>query len=479
MKPFHPLDYVEATTAESPEVIALASPAQQLNYRDLLELVKQCARKLRELGVKPGDVVVTKLSPYWEWIFMNAIHHEAAIVCSGAAVPNNPPFEVNWLISDTSDNAILASNTIVIDQGWIDEAKAVTPLPDRIEYDSPESIATLMMTSGTTGTPKGAAFTITNLLERMTYFNHYGTVDTPELCLMGLSTIGGYFFALNAAKNGYAYLAVNAINSETVKLANTFSIDHLVGSSMQLDTYVDVLDTAGLANPTVTRITTAGAITPTAVFDRLKKKFNAEVVSIYGATETGGIVFKTIKFGDAPNDAGVIGSWAEVQIVDEAHQPLPPDEIGRIRCRGIGTVSGYFRDSDATAAKYKDGWFYLGDLGSLSEDGHLYIGGREDEIINLGGFKFDPQVIDEFAKLQPHVRDVATAKIERDGQLPQLAIGLVTGPEFSIQEFEHALRVQFPDRHPTIYAEVESIPRNQMQKVQRQLLAQLIIEKLN
>lgn len=478
MTHFHPLDYLEVAAAKSPSAVALASPTQQLTYSEMFELVKQCAGKLRDHGIRPGDVVVTKLSPYWEWIFMQAIHHEAAIVCSGVGVPNDPPFEVSYLITDTSTNELQATNTIVISQEWIDLAKSAEALPDRIEYPADESTTTLMMTSGTTGTPKGAEFTVNDVYERMTYFNKYGTVDNQELCLMGLSTIGGYFFALNAAKNGFTYLAVNSISPETVQLANSYKIDHLIGASMQLDAYLDVLDNSGYSHPSISRITSAGAITPTALFERLKSAFNAEVVSIYGATETGGTVFKTIKFGDAPNDAGCPGYWVELEIVDDAGNKLAVDEVGKIRMRGIGVVNGYYKDAKATAEKFIDGWFYPGDLGSLDDAGHLYVGGREDEIINLGGLKFDPQIIDDFARLLPHVHDVAAAQVTINGGVPQLAVGIVPDENFSIQEFENALQAQFPDRSPTIYAEVNEIPRNQLRKVQRKILADLILKNL-
>lgn len=441
-------------------------------------LVKQCAAKLRETGVRQGDVVVTKLSPYWEWIFMMAAHHEAAIVCSGAGVPNPPPFEINWVITDATGVDLRAGAHIVVDQEWIDSAKSVTDLPQRNEYETPESICVLMMTSGTTGSPKGAAFTVTNCLERMTYLPLYGSADTPEMCLMGLSTIGGYYIAMNAAKNASTYLAVGAINPETAELGIRHNIENLIGSSMQLDAFMDVVETAGYKLPSISRLTTAGAITPTAVFERIKRVFNAEVVSIYGATETGGVVHKTITFGDAPNDAGTIDSWAELQIVDENDQLVPADEVGKIRCRSIGTVAGYFRDPVATSEKFRDGWFYPGDLGSLSEDGHLFMGGREDEIMNIGGLKFDPVIIDDFVKTLPNVLDAATARIERDGKLPELAIAIVGAGDFDITVIEQALRAQFPDRHPTIYAQVESIPRNQMRKVLRQQIAIHILEQL-
>lgn len=478
MSHFHPLDYLDAAVIKNPDGIALSSTTQELTYKNFYTLVKQCAVQLRKLGVRPGDVVVTKLSPYWEWIFMMAAHHEAAIVCSGAGVPNPPPFTIDWVITDAADVPLEAGHHVVIDQEWITSAQTHTELPDRIEYETAESISVLMMTSGTTGSPKGAAFSVTNSLERMTYLPEYGSADTPELCLMGLSTIGGYYIAMNAAKNAMAYLAVSAINPDAVALAQRFEIENLIGSSMQLDLFMDVMDTAGTAIPSISRLTTAGAVTPTAVFERIKQKFNCEVVSIYGATETGGVTFKTIKFGDAPNDSGAIAHWAELQIVDELDNVLPIDEIGKIRCRSIGTVSEYFRDVLATKEKFRGGWFYPGDLGSLSADNHLYIGGREDEIINIGGFKFDPQIIDSFAKNLRGVLDVATARIERDGKLPELAIAVVASPGFVMADFEQELRGQFPDRCPTIYAEVVSIPRSQMQKVMRQQLAREIEARL-
>ena len=92
--------------------------------------------------------------------------------------------------------------------------------------------------------------------------------------------------------------------------------------------------------------------------------------------------------------------------------------------------------------------------------------------------KFDPQIIDDFARKLPHVLDVATARLDRGVELPDLAIAVVASDEFSMASFEQELRAQFPDRFPTIYAEVESIPRNQMRKVMRQEIAAKIMMQL-
>ena len=86
-----------------------------------------------------------------------------------------------------------------------------------------------------------------------------------------------------------------------------------------------------------------------------------------------------------PGSVGQIAPPAVVQIVDEHDQPLPPDEVGEVRLQMPGRQREYFRDPEATAETWQDGWLVTGDLGKLDEDGYLYIVGRSKDVIIRGG----------------------------------------------------------------------------------------------
>jgi acyl-coenzyme A synthetase/AMP-(fatty) acid ligase len=125
---------------------------------------------------------------------------------------------------------------------------------------------------------------------------------------------------------------------------------------------------------------------------------------------------------------GKLNPGIELQIVDEDGNQLPDGERGQIRYRTRVMASEYYKNAEASAKSFRDGWFYPGDLGWLIVGG-LYIGGRETEVINLNGVKIDPAVLDEVA-LELEIYKEAAAFGYRDMRdQSQLAFALVLADE--------------------------------------------------
>ena len=125
----------------------------------------------------------------------------------------------------------------------------------------------------------------------------------------------------------------------------------------------------------------------------------------------------------------------------------------------------YFKNPEATAKCFKDGWFYPGDRGRLNKNGLLFLTGRQSEIINHGGVKIDPVTIDEHLLAYPGIEDAAAFGFMGKSGFEQVATALVAKEDFDIPALHSGLVKKFGA--PVCFVRVKQIPRNQMGKVVR------------
>ena len=116
--------------------------------------------------------------------------------------------------------------------------------------------------------------------------------------------------------------------------------------------------------------------------------------STYGATETGGVaVAPAHAIADTPGAVGYVVPGAVVEIADENDNPLPRGREGSVRIRTA--VQGYVGSPPEARSAFRNGWFYPGDIGVLRPDGMLVVLGRERSLLNLGGDKVRPELLED------------------------------------------------------------------------------------
>jgi acyl-CoA synthetase (AMP-forming)/AMP-acid ligase II len=128
----------------------------------------------------------------------------------------------------------------------------------------------------------------------------------------------------------------------------------------------------------------------------------------YASTEGGGVSLLT------PEDQRVHGDsvgravfGVEIEIVDEQHRRLPPGTTGILRYRGPGVANGYYRDPEASAEAFHDGWFYPGDLAECDARGFVFLRGRRKDMIIRGGVNIYPAEVEAILMAHPAVADAA------------------------------------------------------------------------
>lgn len=178
----------------------------------------------------------------------------------------------------------------------------------------------------------------------------------------------------------------------------------------------------------------------------------------YGVNELGMVA--ALRPDDLPGEDGRVGRL----LPDVQCEPAG----GELRFRVPWTPEGYFENPAASAARFRDGWFHPGDLGSIDAEGYLVLRGRADEVINTGGVKIMPAEVEAVLLQHAGVADAAVVGL-RDERLGERPVAyLVARPGASRAAIEAFCRERVDGtRRPTEYRYVDAIPRNAAGKVDR------------
>jgi acyl-CoA synthetase (AMP-forming)/AMP-acid ligase II len=164
-----------------------------------------------------------------------------------------------------------------------------------------------------------------------------------------------------------------------------------------------------------------------------------------------------------------------VEIIGKDGAPMPPGEEGVVRVRSAN-ISSYFVPTADDAGIFRDGWFYPGDIGKLLPDGLLVITGRVNEVINRGGDKLAPEVIEGVLRLMPEIADAAVFAVPNTEQIWAAVVGKQPLQHEAILAFcRQKLAGMAPDR----IFELDRIPRNDMGKIIRDEMREAIMKRLS
>jgi len=378
-------------------------------------------RGLRAAGVAVGDRVglLVSMTEPLEWIVAYVAIHKAGAVC----VPTNTrlarrELDVIWGHAEVSHAIVSKQHLADVPDGptaFTTDWDALLAADDS-EYQEPrdpDDLADIMYTSGTTGTPKGVAVRHRNA----------STVPPGPASWNGgtwlfsspLFTFAGLNFVYNPMKLGMTALFRPKFDAgqwlrdvQELRPGAAF----IVPAMAQLLVAHPDFDSADLSSLWLCSIGSA-PIAPETLRRMIERLPNATVSNSYGMTEAGA-AFCTMPKDEAPKRLGSVGKImppAEVRIVRDDGAPCAPDEVGEILLKPVGKPREYYKDPDATARTYEDGWVRTGDLGFVDADGFLSIVGRQKDVIIRGGHNVYPGDIEAVLFEHPAVLEAAVVGI--------------------------------------------------------------------
>jgi acyl-CoA synthetase (AMP-forming)/AMP-acid ligase II len=382
-----------------------------------------------------------------------------------------------------------ANRVHVITQDWIDDIFLQEPDHDfqspKLALDSPHRIH---HGSGTTGKPKRMIKTLRTHEFRLWQYQKQVSFDRHSRYLVSMPFVfqGIYIYATACIRRGGTVVYDKAKTlSQSFQIYRITHISILPAILAKLLTFLP----KDYAKQEPLSIITFGAHVSDRLRARALSDLATNLIETYSTNEAGTICTICTICTIGADGTGLVSPGVEVEVVDEKDQPLI-GQAGRIRVRSDGCIASYRDDADATAAMFRDGFFYPGDLGIMSDTQSLKLLGRADDLINVGGVKIDPAIYEEkinrlffeawlnsTVQEGPRVKDICvTALVNPEGN-EEMWIATVLDPLANPDDMRALVMPQLSDSLGKVgFIQLSEIPRTATGKAQRHKLNALILD---
>jgi len=350
-----------------------------------------------------------------------------------------------------------------------------------LHYEPEDNLPTrIYLTSGSTGIPSGILYTQAYWYERVTQtvddINESSRVIPPDLHL----TLGS-IFAFGAMLAGATVIFPKDNSYQNFILAmHLHAATHVILPPFAITGLFSFIPKKGVAFPSVKHMRIVGSTPPPNMIKRVIERISPNVYVPYGMTEIGAISIADRKVLQSnEKTSGKIKLDIVVQVVDEKNQILPKGKVGEIRVKKKNMPTSYFNEPEKTKLKFRDGYFYTGDLGYIDNNEHLIIEGRIDDMINLDGEKIHPLPLEQALLNSPNIQDVGLFPIKNKNHETILAAAFVAKNEYALEALKNNPVIERLVNNKFIL--LDQLPRNESGKLVRKSLAEqyLRITSLN
>jgi len=470
------------TAAEHPDEIAVKLDDAAFDYGLLDNASQRVSAMLTSKGIGPGDRVAIMLPnvPYFPAVYYAVLRAGAVVVPMNVLLKGR---EVGYYLSDSGAKLVFAWHgfleaaeqgaqsagdveVVPVEPGEIEKLIfAHEPDPGVAEVAADDT-AVILYTSGTTGKPKGAELTHSNLRKNVLAAVRLFNLKVGDVIFGGLPLFHsfGQTCTMNAAVS--AGSAVTLLpRFEPAKALQIIERDSCTVFEGVPTMYGALLNHPARDEVNVSSLrvcASGGASMPVEVMRGFEEAFGCKVLEGYGLSETSPVA--SFNHPDRERKPGSIGTpleGVEFRLVDDDRNDVPAGEIGEILIKGHNVMKGYWQQPEATAESIRDGWFATGDMAKVDDDGYYFIVDRKKELIIRGGYNVYPREVEEVLYEHPAVREAAVVAMPNDewGEEVGAAVALKDGQEAGAEEliafvkervagYKYPRRVWFLDELP-------------------------------
>jgi long-chain acyl-CoA synthetase len=339
---------------------------------------------------------------------------------------------------------------------------------------APADPAVFLYTSGTTGKPKAAVLSHSNLLWNAEVTSETFGVSAGDRLLGTLPLFHsfGQSCVLNGAmrRRATVVLLPRFAPNDALALIERERITHFYGVPTMFVAMLQAIEERDADVSSLRLCLSGGASIARETLEGFQRRFDVRVLEGYGLSETApAVCFSRV---DTPAKPGTIGRplWGvEMRIADESGAVLPAGEVGEIHVRSHGMMVGYHNRPEATAAAIDaDGWFHTGDLAYVDPDGDYFIVDRKKDLIIRGGYNVYPREVEEVLYEHPDVFEAAVVGLADPRLGEEVGAALVARPGRAIEpaELRDFLTVRVASyKRPRRFAFLPELPKGPTGKI--------------
>jgi long-chain acyl-CoA synthetase len=304
-----------------------------------------------------------------------------------------------------------------------------------------DDVAVVLYTSGTTGHPKGAELTHTNILLNAIISRDLVGSGTEDVCMLTLPlfhVFGQVVLMVACTMAGATMVLIPRFEPGAVlKALQDDNVTIFAGVPTMywalLNHPADDVDLAKIKS-TLRICAAGGASLPVEVLRAFEAKFEVAILEGSGLSETSPVVtFNHLHKERKPGSVGTPVWGVEVRVVDDDDEDVPAGQPGEVIVRGHCVMKGYLNNPHATAEAFRGGWFHTGDIGQFDDEGYLYIVDRLKDMIIRGGFNVYPRELEEVLLTHPDVSLAAVVGVPDEEYGEEIKAFVVPKPNHAIE----------------------------------------------
>ena len=481
------LDPIFFQSKINPLTTAICVPGSavgSVNYGRLEKLIHNVSRQALNSGIASGSLVGILVAD-------NILHAALILGCmrlgvttvslrSGDPVAGMTP---DIVLTDVPGRVCGKGTVLSVDASWL-EGDGTPLAQSELFHPVGSDTCRIVLTSGSTGLPKGIAFSFDTWMARIAYYPHTRGPRFARcsrfFCDLGVGTAVGFMYLMSLLSRGGTIYFLGPDPADILQYFELHKIQGMATSPYGLGEFLKYFEDDSTFEVTLDHIICQGAMLSRELSRRARARLCQNLYCTYGTTETAGVTFGPANIIEAiPGAVGYVQPGANVEIVDRSGQMLPPGHNGSVRIRSIHAAKEYVGDPETSRLFFRDGCFYPGDIGHMTKDGLLVISGREKTALLIGGDTVAPEAIEAILMSYPDIAEAAALAINNDLGIAEVHALIVSRlPIDEIALRRHCAQRLQSGIVPVRFIAVEALPRGAQGKLERHRLPEVAAAKL-
>lgn len=486
--PFNLTDYVLKEGADSNVALEVfADGVDRWRYADLRDAVWRTAGGLLDLELKAGDRLLLRIGndPAFPILFLAAIAVGIVPVPTSAQLTDD---EVRSIVNELKPSMVAfagglkpiqALGTAILDEQGIKHLRSAAPAQPILS--DPDRLAYMIYTSGTSGKPRAVMHAHRAIwARRMMWEGWYGLGPADRMLHAGAFnwtyTLGTGLldpWAVGATAMVYAGPPDRKVWG---MLANKHDATIFAAAP---GVYRQLTEVGAVGFDKLRHGLSAGEKMPQSVMNAWEDQTGKCVYEALGMSEVSTFISSSPTVPNKPKTAGRVQEGRRVCVLDEG-KIVGLEEPGELAVSADdpGLMLGYYNQPVETAEKYHEDWFLTGDMVSMDQDGYVTYLGRNDDMLNAGGFRVSPIEIEAVMMRCDGIHEAAAVEVEVRENVRVIAGFYVADQDLNEPLTVLCMKALAKYKRPRMFIKIDALPKGANNKIARKALRNWSLSKL-